>query len=154
MGTGSLPGGKAASELRWPPTPHLAPKLKKGECNKSTPCWPFLRGNVPDKRLPTRSLLKVSFIHILIYVSSFTGIQNSVRLYKISWLKIFLKSTNSRLTLFHHVPILRQAPDECRISHQQTTYYVWTQTNGPQQFRLHMASAYTESSTSVTSIDN
>jgi len=50
---------------------------------KASPCFkPFLIGNMSEKFLPTRTLLKVSFRHIFI-----RGIPNSMRiLYKASLL--------------------------------------------------------------------
>jgi len=37
-----FPGGKAAGAWRWPPTPHLAPMLKKEQGYTSTPPWAFV----------------------------------------------------------------------------------------------------------------
>jgi hypothetical protein len=37
-----LPGGEVAGVWRWPPPPHLAPRLEKGQSYTSTPLWAFV----------------------------------------------------------------------------------------------------------------
>jgi hypothetical protein len=47
----------------------------KSNGDRESPCFrPFLIGNAPDKCLPIRILLLVSFKHILISLTSFLGI--------------------------------------------------------------------------------
>jgi flagellar biosynthesis protein FlhB len=51
-------------------------KKLKNTGDKASPSFkPFLTGNMPDKYLPTQTLLQVSFRHISISLTSFTGYQ-------------------------------------------------------------------------------
>jgi len=56
--------------------------------DRASSCFqPFLIGNMSDKFFPNRNLLYISVRHILISVTSFIGILNSMRiLYKTSLL--------------------------------------------------------------------
>ena len=78
---------------------HSKAKLKHNGDKASPGFKPFLTGNVSDKRLPTQTLLEVSFKHIFISLTSFIGIPNSMKIvYTTSLLtesQAFFKSINS-----------------------------------------------------------
>jgi hypothetical protein len=53
----------------------------KSSGNKASSCFkPFWIGKLSDKCLPIWTLLYVSFKHILISLTNFMGIQNSIRI--------------------------------------------------------------------------
>jgi hypothetical protein len=58
--------------------------LAKMQSDEASPYFqPFLIGNMSNKYLPTRALVKDSFEHAFIRFTSFVGIPNSMRtLYK------------------------------------------------------------------------
>jgi hypothetical protein len=58
----------------------LMVKFKSND-DKASPCFrPFCVRNVSDKYLPIRTLLQVSFKHILISLNIFIGAPNSIRI--------------------------------------------------------------------------
>jgi hypothetical protein len=53
----------------------------KSSSNKGSPCFrPFWIRKLSDKCLPIQTLLYISFMHILISLSSFMGTQNSMKI--------------------------------------------------------------------------
>ena len=78
----------------------------KSSGDKASPCFRlFLIGYLSDKCLPTRTLLHVSFRHIVVSITNFRGMPNSVRiLLKTSLVTeyAFLKSTSSWWTALEY----------------------------------------------------
>jgi hypothetical protein len=93
--------------------------LKISRGNTSPFFRPFWIGKPLDKYLPIRTLLYVLFKYILVYLTSFVGTPNSVRiLYKTSLLSesyTFLNSLSMWRTS-HCTSIFNPVSDECRKS--------------------------------------
>jgi hypothetical protein len=110
-------------------------KLKSND-NETSSCFkPFWTGNVCNRLLPMQTLLWVSFKHILISLTSFIGIPNSVIiLYNTCLLAesyASLKSINNRCSvpLYSHFSSLS---DECRIADQWLICFVKIYTDDTQ----------------------